>query len=101
MLPDEKIKCHHTGFKMTCLDGVVKHHCQKWMQMIGKHPQSEELINRHGCADSFLPIVMIENTQLQHQTAKAVESMRNEIVKRMDSQTGITLEPVLPRKAIQ
>lgn len=81
MLPDEKIMCHHTGFKVSCREGVTKHNCPKWTQVLGANPQTGKDMNRYGCADSFLPLLLIENSQMQRQTGAAVESFRNEMVK--------------------
>lgn len=81
MLPDKKVKCPYTGFTKTCLDGVVKHSCPKWVHITGKNPQSEEVIDKYGCSDAWLPMLLIENAQMQRQTGAAVESFRNEMVK--------------------
>jgi hypothetical protein len=80
MLPDKNIKCPYTAFKMKCFDGVTKHNCPKWVQIQGKNPQTGEDMNQCGCADSFLPLIMIENSQMQHQTARAIEDFRNKMV---------------------
>jgi len=81
MFPDKDVMCHHTGFKISCLKGVTEHRCQKWMQVMGANPQTGEEINRYGCADSFIPLLLIENSQMQRQTGAAVESFRNEMLK--------------------
>lgn len=81
MLPDKKIMCHHTGFKVPCFKGVTEHECQKWTHIMGKNPQTGEDVNRYGCADSFVPLLLIENSQMQRQTGAAVESFRNEMVR--------------------
>jgi hypothetical protein len=57
---------------------TVCHKCPWWTQVRGKHPQSEEIIDQWGCAIAFLPILLIENTQMERQTGAAVESARNE-----------------------
>lgn len=59
----------------------VCHKCPWWTLLRGKHPQSEEQIDRWGCAIAWLPILMIEASQASHQTGAAVESFRNEVVK--------------------
>mgnify|MGYP000875814187 CR=1 FL=1 len=41
-------------------------------------------IDKQGCADSFLPMLLIENSGMQRQTSAAVESLRNESVKGMN-----------------
>ncbi len=56
------------------------HKCTLWTQVRGKHPQSEEMIDKWSCAVALLPILMIENSQAQRNTASAVESFRNEMV---------------------
>jgi hypothetical protein len=59
----------------------VCHTCEWWIHVRGKHPQSEEIFDRWGCAIQWMPMLMIENSQMQCQTGAAVESFRNEMVK--------------------
>lgn len=80
MLPDAKVKCHHTGFTKTCLSIVSKGQCPKWVNVLGKHPQTGADMNQWGCADAWMPHLLIANTNMQRQTAAAVESFRNEMV---------------------
>lgn len=54
--------------------------CPKWIQVIGHNPNTGEDMNEWACADTWLPLLMIENSQMQRQTGAAVESFRNEIV---------------------
>jgi len=81
MLPDKDTGCHRTGFAKTCRECVVEHKCQLWVQLMGNNPNTGEPINRWACADSWLPMLMIENSQQQRQTGAAVESFRNEMVR--------------------
>jgi hypothetical protein len=81
MLPDRDIGCHDTGFTKTCFECVTQHRCQKWIQVTGTHPQTGESMNKWMCADAWMPILTIENSQQQRQTGAAVESFRNEMVK--------------------
>lgn len=37
-------------------------------------------MDKFGCVDSFLPMLLIENSQQQRQTGAAIESFRNEMV---------------------
>jgi len=55
--------------------------CAWFMKISGKHPQSNEELEEWGCAITWLPILMIENSQQQRSTGAAVESFRNEMVK--------------------
>lgn len=77
--PDPETTCPYTGHKDLCR----KHYsnCPKWIQIIGHNPNTGEDMNEWACADTWLPILMIENSQMQRQTGAAVESFRNEVVK--------------------
>ena len=57
----------------------VCHHCPWWTRVLGKNPQSEEMIDRWQCAISLLPMLLVENSQQQHQTKVAVEMFRNSV----------------------
>jgi hypothetical protein len=56
---------------------LVCHKCPLWVQIHGKHPQGEEIIDHWNCSLAFLPMLLIENSQMQRQTGAAVESFRN------------------------
>ena len=58
-----------------------KHDCIKWTQVQGKHPQSGKDISEWDCSDKWQVLLLIENSQQQRGTQKAVESFRNEMVK--------------------
>ena len=55
--------------------------CEWFTEVRGKSPQTGEDINEWGCAVTWLPMLLIENSQQQRQTAAAVESARNETVR--------------------
>jgi hypothetical protein len=55
--------------------------CAWFLQIQGKNPNTGKDIDEWGCSMSWLPIMMIENSQMQRQTGAAVESFRNEMVK--------------------
>ncbi len=59
----------------------VCHTCPLWTKIVGKDPQSEKLIEQWDCAWAILPLLLIENSQMQRQTGAAVETFRNETVK--------------------
>jgi hypothetical protein len=58
----------------------VCHTCAWWIHVRGKHPQGEEIVDHWNCAIAWMPVLMIENSQMQRQTGAAVESFRNEVV---------------------
>ena len=64
--------------KETC--DKVCHRCPLWVLVVGKNPQSNEEINQWQCAIGWLPMLLVENSQQQRQTAAAVESLRNKVV---------------------
>jgi hypothetical protein len=55
--------------------------CAWFLKIAGKNPNTGEDIDDWGCSMSWLPILMIENSQQQRSTGAAVESFRNEMVK--------------------
>lgn len=81
MLPDERIRCPYTGFKRTCRGIVTKHTCPKFIKIVGTNANTGETIDQWGCADSFVHLLLIENSQMQRQTGAAIESFRNEMVR--------------------
>jgi len=58
----------------------IESQCVLWTHVRGKHPQSEEEIDKYGCAIAWLPVLLIENAQRSNQIGAAVESMRNVII---------------------
>lgn len=80
MLPDEKIKCPYTGFAKSCRSVVAECDCPKFTNVRGRDPQTGTEFDRWGCADGFLPMLLIENAQMSRQTGAAIESFRNEVL---------------------
>lgn len=62
----------------TIKDGV-KTLCPWYTKLLGKNPQTEQPVDEWACAIAWLPMLMIENSQMQRQTGAAVESFRNEM----------------------
>jgi len=60
--------------------------CSWFTQIRGTHPQTGQEIDEWGCAVTWIPTLLIENSQQQRQTGAAVESFRNETLNRI-SQT--------------
>lgn len=55
--------------------------CSWFTQIRGTNPNTGEPVDEWGCAITWMPILMIENSQQQRSTGAAVESFRNEVVK--------------------
>lgn len=75
--PDIDTTCPYTGHKDPCRKHYIN--CPKWIQVIGHNPNTGEDMNEWACADTWLPILMIENSQVQRETGAAVESFRNNV----------------------
>lgn len=65
--------------------------CAWFMQIQGKNPNTGADINEWGCAMAWLPIMVLENSQMQRQTGAAVESFRNEMVKANEQSQQVLL----------
>ena len=57
--------------------------CAWFTQVRGVNPNTGEEVDDWSCAITWLPSLMIENSQQQRQTGAAIESFRNETVERM------------------
>lgn len=80
-LPNKEIGCHHTGFEKKCFDLVTSGACTRWIQIMGRNPNTGGEINKYDCIDNWIPMLLIENSFINKQTGAAVESFRNEMVK--------------------
>jgi hypothetical protein len=47
---------------------------------MGKSPQTGQDLNQWGCAIEWLPVLLIENAQVERQTGASVDSFKNEMV---------------------
>ena len=58
--------------------------CAWITQVRGNNPQTGEEVDHWECAVKWIPMLLVENSQMQRQTGAAVESFRNEVVKRTE-----------------
>jgi hypothetical protein len=77
--PPADLLCPATGMKKCCIK--LYDRCPKWINIQGAHPQTGEKLNHWDCADTWVPILLVENSQQQRGTQKAIESFRNEMTK--------------------
>jgi hypothetical protein len=70
--------------------------CSWFMLVRGKNPQTGQDVDEWGCAMTWLPVLLIENSQQQRQTGAAVESFRNEVVKSAEDVTQRMLQSTEP-----
>ena len=59
----------------------IQMQCSWFCQIRGNDPQTGKEVDEWGCAVTWMPMLLIENSQQQRQTGAAVESFRNETVK--------------------
>jgi hypothetical protein len=69
----------------------IQMQCAWFTQIRGTNPNTGKDVDEWGCAMSWMPILMIENSQQQRHTGAAVESFRNEMVKANESSQQILL----------
>ena len=62
-------------------DGKI-HRCMWYTKVVGKNPQTEEQIDEWKCAIAWMPILQIETSQTNRGQTHALQSFRNETVKR-------------------
>lgn len=77
---EPKANCPLDGFK-PCRELE----CAWFMKVVGKNPNTGSDIEDWGCAMAWMPVLTIENSQMQRQTGAAVESFRNEMIKANES----------------
>lgn len=65
--------------------------CAWFIKIRGSNPNTGEELEDWGCAMSWLPILLIENSQQQRSTGAAVESFRNEMVRANETSQQILL----------
>jgi hypothetical protein len=63
---------------------TVCHKCPWWCRVIGKNPQSEEMLDDWRCSIALLPMLLVENAQVTRGTTAAMESFRNNVAQAMD-----------------
>lgn len=69
----------------------IQMQCAWFTQIRGTNPNTGKEVDEWGCAMSWMPILMIENSQQQRHTGAAVESFRNEMVKANEQSQQVLL----------
>jgi hypothetical protein len=59
----------------------MEHDCVWYIHLRGTNPNTGQEIDQWGCSMTWMPMLLVENSQQQRQTGSAVESFRNEMVK--------------------
>lgn len=69
----------------------VCHKCALFIKIQGKNPNTGQDIDAWDCSFSWLPLLMIENTQQGRAVGAAMESWRNEFVKAEQTKLQVAL----------
>jgi hypothetical protein len=75
-------------------DPCKKLDCAWFVNIRGTNPNTGQEVDEYACSMAWLPILMIENSQMSRQTGAAVESFRNEMVKANETSKQVLLETV-------
>jgi hypothetical protein len=70
------------------------HRCAWFVQLSGQNPQTGEMQDEKGCAMSWLPVLLVENSRVSRGTSAAVESFRNEMVKSNETNLKVLMNTV-------
>ena len=68
--------------------------CAWITQVRGNNPQTGDEVDHWDCAVKWIPMLLIENSQMQRQTGAAVESFRNEVAANRQAQPVQRLNPI-------
>ena len=74
-------------------DGAI-HRCAWYTRLAGTNPNTGEQTDEQGCAMSWMPMLLIENSMQQRSTSAAVESFRNEMTSANQTSQQILLAQV-------
>lgn len=75
--------------------------CSWFTQVRGTNPNTGQEVDEWACAITWLPILLIENSQQQRSTGTAVESFRNEMVKANESTNQALLATANTNKILE
>jgi hypothetical protein len=74
------------------VDGAIET-CAWYISIVGVHPQTGEEKDEKGCAMAWQPVIMLETNKELRDTAASVQSLRNELTKRIDrAMMGVNVE---------
>lgn len=74
------------------------HRCVWYTKLAGINPNTGETVDENGCAITWLPILLVENSKQQLSTATAVESFRNEMVQANQTNHQVLIASALANK---
>ena len=80
----------------------VCHKCAWYEQIRGMNPQTGDPVDRWSCAIALLPILTIENSNMQRQTGAAINKFHNDMnaARAPDQMRVASIQPLRPARII-
>ena len=75
--------------------------CAWFTKIAGKNPQGQKEVEEWGCAVTFMPILMVANTNSNVRTQAAIESFRNRMVSQQDELLQLAKQGDIDTKLIE
>ena len=75
--------------------------CAWFTKIAGKNPQGQKEVEEWGCAITFMPILMVANTNSNTRTQAAVESFRNKMVSQKEELLQLAKQGDIDTKLIE
>lgn len=57
----------------------IEHQCEWFIHLVGMNPQTGQPTDEWGCSIKWLPVLLVENSQQQRQTAASVDKVANQV----------------------
>lgn len=57
----------------------LQHGCEFWIHLQGTNPQTGQPTDEFGCTYRWIPVLLVENSQQQRQTAASIDKVANQI----------------------
>lgn len=78
ILPPESVTCPYTAHKKSCRSLAMN--CPKFIRIQGMNANTGQDVDQYGCADAWLPLIMMDVAKRTNEAGAAIESFRNEMV---------------------
>jgi hypothetical protein len=79
------MKCPHRFTLPEKKQECIKHDCEFFTHLVGMNPQTGQPTDEWGCAIKWLPILNIENSNQQRQTAASIDMLRSVVNRQMQT----------------
>jgi hypothetical protein len=102
-MPDDKKKCHHSGFTKKCRVLVMGGACDRWKTFEGENPANGQPMVESMCLDDWQIVMQLDIARKvangTHRIQQAVEGARNTVVRMARGQDPDTPELLPPPAA--